>query len=177
MKPTFVPIRVSHVFPFGLDATYAWLTDYRDDDPARTTGVVLQRKVVLREPGRVVIEGEIETFGRGRIGKAEVALDPPAHYVATLVEGPGRGSVFDYRLTPVAGGTRLDVVYGVRVKRWRSRLKVWLARPATRAKLERMWDGFDATMRRELSDGQGAGTPVDARGITKGASADASQEH
>src|SRR5438874_9578755 len=45
VRPRFVDIRYSRVFPFPLDATYAWLTDYRDDDAALTDAVVRRRLV------------------------------------------------------------------------------------------------------------------------------------
>jgi hypothetical protein len=150
VQPTFVHVPYSRVFPFPLEATYAWLTDYRDDDPARTDAVVKRRPVLKREPGKVTMEGELELFGSFGTGVVEVALDPPAHYVATIVQGRGRGCVFDYRLTSVPGGTRLDVDYQIRVKRWSSRLRVALGKPLLRREIHRMWDGFAASMQREL---------------------------
>jgi hypothetical protein len=150
MRPTFVTLRYSRVFPYPLDATYQWLTDYQDDDPARTDRVVKRRPVLKREPGKVTMEGELELFGSFGAGKVEVTLDPPAHYVANIVEGRGRGCVFDYRLTPVAGGTRLDVDYRIRVKRWRSRLRVALGKPLLRREIHRMWEGFAASMGKDL---------------------------
>src|ERR1051325_5318254 len=129
VRPAFVPIRLSRTFPYPLDACFAWLTDYRDDDPARTTAVVKRRPVLSRSADKVVMEGELELLGARGVGKVEVALHPPDHYVATIVEGSGKGSVYDYKLAPIEGGTPLDVTYNVRVKRWKSRLRVLAARP------------------------------------------------
>lgn len=152
MEPTFVKIRYSRVFPHPIGATYAWLTDYQDDDPSRTEHVVVKRRVLSRSPTKIVMEGRIEMLGSGGDGLVDIDLDPPGHYRATIVKGRGRGSVFDYRLTSVPGGTRLDVVYGMRVKRWSSRLKVVLTRPAARRKIAKMWDGFADAMRKDLGE-------------------------
>lgn len=150
MQPRFVTIPYSRTFPVPVEKAFAWLTDYTDHDASLTTEVVKQRTVVQRGKDLVVLDGEIELLGtRGR-GKVEVALFPPTRYVATIVEGRSKGSVYEYRLTPVAHGTRLDVEYRVRVKRVRSWLKVALARPLARRKLHAMWEGFAASMARDL---------------------------
>lgn len=150
MKPRTVEIPYSIVFPFSLDRTFAWLTDYDERDPTRTPTIVKKRRVVSRDGNRIVLEGQIHSFGGVADGTAEVVLDPPRHYTATLVSGRGRGMEVDYRLTPVANGTRLDVVYQLRVRRWRGRLKLFLGRPVFRHEIARMWKGFADSMKQEL---------------------------
>lgn len=151
VEPTFVEIRVSRTFPYPVEKTFAWLTDYQDDDPGRTTAVVKRRPVIARTKDKVTLEGEIELLGSRGIGKVEVSLMPPDHYVANIIEGAGRGSVYDYKLTPVPGGkSRLDVNYRIRVKRWKSRIRVTLAKPFAKRRLNVMWDGFEAAMKKDF---------------------------
>lgn len=151
MRPTFVDIHYARTFPYDVARAYAWLTDYQDDDPARTTAVVKRRPVLERTRDKVVLEGELEIAGTHGVGKVEVDLHPPDRWVARVVEGKGKGNVFEYKLTPEAPDrTRLDVRYRIRVRRWRSRLKVWLAKGVTRRDLDRMWDGFASSMVKEL---------------------------
>lgn len=150
MEPTFVTIPYTRRFPYPVDQAYAWLTDYQDDDPQRTTAVVKRRPVLERTPDKITMEGELEFFGQRGTGIVEVKLHPPDRWVAEIVKGGGRGSIYEYRLTPAEGGSRLDVRYRVRVKRWGSRLRLLLARPLVRREIHRMWDGFEDAMRREM---------------------------
>ncbi|MHB8605137.1 MAG: SRPBCC family protein [Thermoplasmatota archaeon] len=150
MEPTFVTIRVSRFFPYPMEPTFTWLTDYQDDDHRRAGAVIKRRDVVKRENDTVRLDAELHVAGVGGNGIAEVKLFPPDHYVATIVEGRGRGSVYDYKLTPQGNGTRLDVTYRIRVKRLSSRVKVWLAKPVAKRDLQKMWDGFTVAMKKEL---------------------------
>ncbi len=148
---TLVPIRYSRVLDHPLGVAYEWLTDYQDDDPARTTAVVKRRPVIERHADRIVMDGTLEIMGNKGSGKVEVRLFPPDRWVATIIEGAGRGSVYEYQLTAIdANRSRLDINYGVRAKRWRKRMMVRLARPFIRRELNTMWDGFAAAMAREL---------------------------
>lgn len=152
MKPAFVTIRYSRRFPQDVGRAFAWLTDYQDDDPARTTAVVKRRPVLSRTADKVILEGELEMLGVRGAGTVEVSLFPPDRWVAEIVKGAGRGSVYEYRLTATPeGGSRLDVAYRVRVRRWPSRFRLWIARPLIRRELDTMWDGFAASMARELA--------------------------
>lgn len=152
MRPTFVTIPYTRRFPHALPQAYAWLTDYQDDDPQRTTAVVKRRPVLSRTADKVVMEGELEMLGVRGAGTVEVSLFPPDRWVAEIVKGAGRGSVYEYRLTAEGDeACRLDVRYRVRVRRWPSRLRLWVARPLIRRELGVMWDGFAEAMGRELS--------------------------
>lgn len=156
-----VPIRYRRVFPHPLADAYAWLTDYQDDDPARTDAVQVRRHVLERSDERVLMEGTLDLMGNTGSGKVEVRLMPPDHWQATLIEGAGRGSVYDYRLTALTPtSTRLDVVYNVRVKRLRKRLLVMLAAPFVRRHLDRMWKGFADAMARDLRETRTAEAPA-----------------
>ena len=158
MDPAFVTISYTRRFPHPLDQAYAWLTDYQDDDPARTSAVVKRRPVLKREPGKVTMEGELEMLGVRGTGIVEVSLHPPARWVAEIVQGGGRGSVYEYQLSPTPDGCRLDVQYRVRVRRWSSRLRLMLAKPLLRRELNTMWDGFAASMAKDLSAARAAPT-------------------
>lgn len=147
-----VPIRYSRVLPHGRDECYAWLTDYRDDDPTLTTAVQRARRVLERTPERVVMEGQIAILGNEGSGRFEVRLQPPGRYEAHILEGPGRKSVYTYELTPLgAARTRLDVVYNIRARRLHKRLLVWLLSPFIKRELAQMWDGFVREMAKDLS--------------------------
>lgn len=150
MEPTFVTIPFTRRFPYPVDQAYAWLTDYQDDDPQRTTAVVKRRPVVSRSKDKVVMEGELEMLGVRGTGTVEVSLHPPDRWVAEIVKGAGRGSRYEYKLTPAPDGCRIDVKYHVRVRRWGSRLRVTFAKPLLRRELRTMWDGFAASMEREM---------------------------
>lgn len=157
----FVTVRYERDLDHSLDAAFEWLTDYQDDDPDRAGAVVLERPVLERSDQKVVLRGTVEVLGQRGTGMTEVDLMPPDHWRATIVEGRGRGSVYDYRLEPVAGGDRCRLVvdYHLRVKRLRSRIKLWLMRPLVRRELDRMWNGFAAAMDAELG---GSGRRVEA---------------
>jgi hypothetical protein len=151
VEPTFVVIPYSRTFPYPVDQAFAWLTDYQDDDPSRTDAIVERRTVAAREKDVVTLDATVTMFGVTGSGVAEVRLFPPDRWVATVVKGSGRGSVYEYRLTPApGGGSRLDVAYRIAVRRWRSRLRVLFARPFARRELHRMWEGFARSMAEEL---------------------------
>lgn len=150
MKPAFVTIAYTRPFPYPVDQAYAWLTDYQDDDPARTTAVVKRRPVLKREPGKITMEGELEMLGVRGTGIVEVSLHPPDRWVAEIVKGGGRGGLYEYQLSATPEGCRLDVRYRVRVRRWSSRLRLMIAKPLLRRELRTMWDGFAASMAKDL---------------------------
>lgn len=136
-----------------LAAAYAWLTDYQDDDPQRTTRIVKKRPVVSRTKDLVVLDGEIEVMGGRFKGRAEVHLDPPAHWQARLFRRNGtRASTFDYRLVPEGPDRcRLVVDYHLAARRLRTRLKLILFKPLVYREIDVMWDGFMASMARDLA--------------------------
>lgn len=145
-------IRYRREFDVPLDAAYAWLTDYQDDDPDRTSAVVKKRPVVERGPNRAVLEGELEILGRKSRGRAVVTMHPPDHWVAQFQHGSGQGSVYDYRLTPLGERRcRLDVSYRIHVRRWKRWVGIALARGRIWKELDRMWEGFDQSMRKDLT--------------------------
>ncbi|HEV8361512.1 MAG TPA: hypothetical protein VGR28_13765 [Candidatus Thermoplasmatota archaeon] len=147
-----IVLRYAREFPLPVPEAYAWLTDYRDDDPQRTDRVVVARPVLERSAERVVLDGTVQLFGRRSRGTAEVRLFPPDRWEAHIVAGQGRGSVYRYQLTPTARGCRLDVGYDLCFRRARWWLAVHLLKPFALRDLDRMWAGFERSMLAELRD-------------------------
>lgn len=142
-------IAVTRHFPYPVERAYAWLTDYRDDDPSLTTAVVKRRDVVKKDGDTVEMDVELLTLGRPMKGRAVVRLDPARH--RWTAEAAGGRMRYEYQLTPAPdGGSRLEVHYRVASRRWTRRLALRLARPRIRRELHVMWDGFTDAMRREL---------------------------
>ncbi|MCA1814650.1 MAG: SRPBCC family protein, partial [Halobacteriales archaeon] len=135
-----------------LGPAYAWLTDYQDDDPQRAGAIIKARPVVERTRDKVVLQGHLEVLGRTMSGTADVHLFPPDRWEARFRHKDGglNGSVYLYKLTPTANGCRLDVDYRFRARRLKSKLRLTLAKPAIRRELDKMWDGFIASMERDL---------------------------
>ncbi|MGQ0535929.1 MAG: SRPBCC family protein [Methanobacteriota archaeon] len=148
---TFVDLTIRRDFPHPLPDTFAWLTDYQDDDPSRTDAVIKRRPVVERGDNRYVLDGELEVLGMRPKARVEVTLYPPDHYEARVIEGSGRGTVYLYDLAPTPTGTRLTVRYRFRVRRLKSKIRLWLYRPLIRRELNRMWDGFAQSMAKDLN--------------------------
>lgn len=148
-----VTIRYERELDHPVEAAYEWLTDYQDDDPDRAGAVVVERPVLERSETKVVLKGTVEVLGDKGTGLTEVDLMPPDKWRARIVDGRGRGSVYEYRLEPLDGGdrSRLVVDYHIRVKRFSSKLKVLLGRPFVRRELDRMWAGFAKSMDEELA--------------------------
>jgi len=145
--PPTVVVPYAREFPVPLAQAYAWLTDYRDDDPQRAGAIIKKRHVVERSPDRVLLEGVNEVQGRGFKGRGEVRLSPPDRWVLTLEQG----SVYKYHLTPTTQGCRLEVQYGIKARRWKTWLGLVLRRAAIRGEIHQMWEGFAANMREEMA--------------------------
>lgn len=152
MPDRTVVIPYSRVFPYPRDACFAWLTDYQDDDPQRTDAIVKKRPVIERTKDRVVMDGELEILGTRMKGIAEVLLFPPDRYEARITKREKRLSTYRYRLTPVAGGTRLDVEYEIVTRRFTTWFKIQLGRPFIRRELETMWRGFARSMEKDFAE-------------------------
>lgn len=148
MRP--VPIRVVRRFPGPVENAFAWLTDFEDADAEKAGAVVEMRKVVERSPGRVVYEGETSVLGRRSWSRTEVSLQPPDRWHARVTKGPRTGSDTDYRLVPTPEGCELTVDYRFVLEPKGRMLALRLLRPLVKRDLERMWDGFEAAMRRDL---------------------------
>ncbi|MEA3198862.1 MAG: hypothetical protein QOE90_290 [Thermoplasmata archaeon] len=148
MDRPHVTIRYRRDVPHPIEPAFAWLTDYQDDDPALTTALVRERRVVARKSDEVHFEGALHTLGRLMPGTGSVKLYPEEHrWVATL----GRHwMVNEYRLTSTAAGCRLDVEYRIYPRKWTRRLAVWLAKPRLKREIGTMWDGFFAQMDKDL---------------------------
>lgn len=153
--PRAVVLHYERDFPYPVDAAYAWLTDYQDDDHERAGAIVKARTVVRREhdqDGRLVeveFQGHLETFGQATRGRGVVRLDPDQRrWVATLGD-KGRW-VYVYQLIPAARGSRLLIDYRFGSRRLRRRVLLWLMKPFIRREIDKMWDGFSEAMEREM---------------------------
>jgi hypothetical protein len=147
-----VCISYERVFEHPREDAFAWLTDYRDDDARRAGAIIRDREVLERGEDEIVLEGELETMGRVRTGRARVELDPPDRWTAHLEDERGRPSGrYEYALHEVPDGCRLEVDYHVAAPRLRDKLLLWATRPLARREIDQMWDGFEEVMDRELS--------------------------
>lgn len=142
-------LKYERTFPYPIDVAYAWLTDFQDDDPARAGGVIQKRDVVRRSEREIEVDAELAVIGKPSRGKAVIHLFPEEHrWVARIGKGAWE---FHYHLEPAgANATRLKIDYQVGSRRWTRRALVRLAKPVIMRRIDRMWDGFDAAMRREL---------------------------
>lgn len=152
-----VSLKYVRHFPYPIETAYAWLTDYQDDDPQRAGALVRKRDVVRRSDREVHVDGHLEILGRDYEGKAVIHLYPEEKRWQAVI---GRGNwQFEYRLTPTGpNACRLDIDYQMGSRKWAKRLRYTLAKPFVRRQLDRMWDGFEASMKREL----GPPTPLSA---------------
>lgn len=146
-----VVIRVERRFPVPLAAAFAWLTDYRDDDPKLTGAVQRGRRVLSRSPDKVVYEFELALLGTTSRGTTEVRLFPPDRYEARVVSGHRTGSVYRYALAADGAGCRLSVTYDIVDDRAAIRAVLPLVKPLVARELRKMWDGYAASMERELA--------------------------
>lgn len=149
--PSPVVIELRRRLPVEVPRAFAWLTDIQDDDAQRTGAVIKSRRVLERSDKRIVYEGETGVMGNRIFGRTEVVLSPPDAWEARVVSGPRTSSRTDYRLVPLAGGCELTVRYQFVIAPPARHLLMRLAKPILRRDLERMWDGFVADLRRELT--------------------------
>lgn len=148
-----VRIGYERVFEHPVEDAFEWLTDYRDDDAEKTGAIINERSVLEEREDEVVLEGQLETLGRVRTGRARVELDPPDEWTAHLEDGKGRPSGrYEYHLEDHPEGCKLTVDYHVAAPRLRDKLLLWVTRPLARREIDEMWDGFEASMDAELAD-------------------------
>jgi hypothetical protein len=149
----FVDVPHVRILPHPIDAAYAWLTDFKDDDASLAGAIIQKRTVERRADGVTVLDAHNITLGQHARGRAEVRLFPAEYrWEARLFEGAGRGSVYTYALSSLPEGrTRLEVHYRIRARRLRRRLLLWVAKPLISREVRKMWDGFAAAMRRDLA--------------------------
>lgn len=148
-----VHIRIERDLPHERGAAYEWLTDFEDDDSKRTGAVVTSRRVTVREPRRLVYEGRTKVLGRESWAVTEVELSPPSAWTARVTDGPRLGSHTTYSLEPrPEGGCRLVVDYTFVFVEARTGRMMRLLKPLVRRALGRMWDGFAASMAKELAE-------------------------
>lgn len=145
-----ITIRLRRELPYDMNSAYAWLTDFRDDDSDRTDAVTVSRSVLERSDKRVVLQGESEAFGRRVPFVSEIDLAPPDAWTARVIKGPRLGSVTTYKLTPNARGTTLDVEYRLTHEKAWARAVMTLGKLKLRRDLERMWEGYERAMSKDL---------------------------
>lgn len=143
-------IEITRDIPVAVDAAFAWLTDFREEDAQLAGAVVKKREILERGKDRVVYRGETETLGRASWAVTEVTLRPPARWEARVTDGPRTGSVTEYALVPRGAGSQLRVRYQFAFLEPKTRFLFRLAKPLVRRELGRMWDGYVAAMARDL---------------------------
>lgn len=150
-----VDVRYATTLPVSVHAAYAWLTDYRDDDPDRAGAIVEKRHVVARKDNVVILEGTNVTLGTRATGQAEVTLFPDeSRWECRIVKGPSKGSLYTYRLVPAGEGrARFEVVYHIRVRRPGRRFVIRLLKPFIAREIRQMWKGYEAALARDLVPG------------------------
>lgn len=154
-------VRISYerVFAHPLDETFAWLTDYRDDDAQRAGAIIQDRNVLDRREDEILLEGKLETFGGTRKGRARVELDPPDRWTAHLQGPKGQpAGRYEYELHEHHEGCRLTVDYHIAAPRLRDKILLWATRWLTRREIDEMWDGFADAMAEELDGGSPEGS-------------------
>ncbi|MEA3199310.1 MAG: hypothetical protein QOE90_738 [Thermoplasmata archaeon] len=149
--PRPVNVKITREIPMPVPQAFAWLTDFQDDDAQRAGAVVARRKVVERSATRSVYEGETEVLGRRNPATTEVRLHPPDAWEARVVAGPRTGSWTTYKLTPSGTGSRLALHYRFTHEKPMTRVLMRLVKPKIRAELVKMWEGYEADMRREIA--------------------------
>lgn len=149
------PVTVTHerVLPARLDPAYAWLTGYDEADPERAGAVLKEREVLEADDERVVLADRVASMGLEREVRVVVELDPPDAWRATLhgadAANPDR---FSYRLEDHGEGrTRLVATYEYAASTRFERAILWLISPLLARETRKMWDGYEAAMRRELA--------------------------
>lgn len=149
-----VEIRVVRHLPCSVEQAYAWLTDYRDDDPQRAGALVTHRRVLERTERHAVFEGEHRALGKTVRYRQAVRLDPPAAWRSLVVDGPRAGSRNAYRLEATPRGARLVVEYHLVHAEPATMLLMRLARPLLRRRIVRMWEGYEGALAADLAEGR-----------------------
>lgn len=149
--PDPVHIRIEQEFAHSAAETYAWLTDFDDADDQRAGDVLRSRKVILREPGRIVYEGETEVLGRRIFGRTEIDLHPPNRWEARTVSGPRTGSRTDYVVLSRPGGSLARIDYHFKLQDPTKHMLLSVARILVKRSLKRMWEGFARSMDEEMA--------------------------
>lgn len=144
-------ITLTRQLPAPVEVAYAWLTDFEAEDARRAGALVLDRPVLEEGDDHVLLEPRIGMLGVGVTSRLRVDLtDPPHRWKATYLDGLLEGSVDRYELEPAGpGASSLAVTYEIEAPTGLGWLAP-LAGPVTRWQLDRMWAGFEASMRREL---------------------------
>jgi len=93
----------------SLSEAFAWCTDFQDTDPELSAIRLRTRRVIRQDSSHVVLE-ETGRMGFPFRARFSVSLHPPNGWEADGQSNMGR-THNDYRLTPEAGGTRLDIAF------------------------------------------------------------------
>lgn len=147
---TPVEITLSRALPVPVSVAYPWLTDIQDSDVERAGAVVKGRRVRSRSEDGLVYEGETSVLGQKIWSVTQVTFRPPDRWEARVVEGPRTGSSTDYRLVDTPEGSQLTVVYRFVLADRRRMFFLRLLKVLVRRELAKMWDGFEADLRREF---------------------------
>ncbi len=148
-------LTIERTLPLDADNAYGWLTDYHARDADLAGAILVDREVLDQDPeaGRIVLAETRRSLAIERTVRTVVELDPPRAWQAT-VHGADAGTpdVFTYRLDPIdETRSRLTVTYAYGVGNLVETGMLWLVSPLVRREIRKMWQGFEAAMRREGS--------------------------
>lgn len=147
---TPVEITLRRALPAPIAIAYPYLTDIQDTDVDRAGAVIKGRRVRSRSEGGLVYEGETAVLGQKTWSVTQVTLRPPDRWEARVIEGPRTGSSTDYRLVDTADGCELTVVYRFVLADARRMFFLRALKLFVRRELAKMWDGFEADLRKEI---------------------------
>lgn len=146
-------LTVERPLPARAEAAYAWLTDYEPADAERAGAVIAAREVLEEEEDRIVLVERVRSIGIEREVRTIVELDPPHRWQATMHGADtGNPDVVTYQLDPIdETRSHLSVTYAYGLDGYLEKAMVWLLSPLMKREVRKMWDGFEAAMRRELA--------------------------
>jgi hypothetical protein len=140
--------RISKVVKVPLDYAFAWLTDFRDDDPKIIGGT--PRRMLRKSKREFVWVQPYKRDGVQKFGVRIVKLKPPDSWRNDAINEE-KESVYSYRLTPVGRSTRLTIEAKIRYKTIKPESMRELAH-----NLSADWEKYKASLEKDYSSGKPA---------------------
>jgi hypothetical protein len=141
---------ISKVIGAPVGYTYAWLTDFRNEDPL-TIGAQFPRNILRKRKDEFVWIQHYKRDGVEKEGVRLVTLKPPNSWHNEAINEE-KEMVFDYRLTAV-GKNKTKLTLTVKAT-------YWTIEPESRSELERVlnmdWDKYVAALEAAYLSGKAA---------------------